>query len=87
MPFYEHECQKCKNISRHYYPITKDPDIKCELCEGETKRLLFPAHIGWERKIYNTFIKADDERAEAQQTDHMGPNPYNPLSGENINNE
>ncbi len=84
MPFYDHECLDCKKEFTKMYPMSKDPsEIECEYCKSKnTKRFIGKINIGWERKILNTFVKADDERAEAQQTDHMGPNPYQGLSHE-----
>lgn len=84
MPFYDHECLDCNKEFTERYPMSQDPkEIECEYCKSKnTKRLVSKLHIGWERKIYNTFINADDERGEAQANDHMGPNPYDQLGGE-----
>jgi len=84
MPFYDHKCLDCNKEFTAYYPISRDPkEIECEYCQSKnTERLIGKIHIGWERRIYNTFVKADDERGEAQENDHMGPNPYAGLSGE-----
>ncbi len=86
MPFYDHECLDCKKEFTARYPMSKDPlSIECEYCKStNTTRFIGKIHIGWERNIYNTFIKADDERAEAQNNDHMGPNPYGNLPDEGM---
>jgi len=66
------------------YPLSKNPkEIECPSCQSKnTTRLIGNINIGWERKIYKTFSNAEDERSEAMATDHMGPNPYDLLSGE-----
>jgi putative FmdB family regulatory protein len=85
MPYYEHKCNKCKKVSELLYSVKKDPkEVECPLCGSkDTTRLISHSNIGWEGRIYKTFVRAEDERAEAMATDHMGPNGgYNPLSGE-----
>lgn len=83
MPFYDHKCTTCGKISDHMYGLSRDPkEIKCPDCGSDTERLIGKIHIGWERKIFNTFVRGEDERAEAQETSHMGPRPYDMLPGE-----
>lgn len=89
MPIYRHKCKNCEKEDTYLYTMSKDPShVICTYCgSNNTERLIGVPHIGWERKIYNTFIKADEERGEAQLTDHMGPKPYIPMSGEEQNEE
>ena len=87
MPFYDHLCEDCNKKSEHMYSIKKDPkEIECPHCNSKnTRRLIGKVHFGWERKIYKTFLNADDERAAAQETDHMGPQGgYGGLHGEEM---
>jgi putative FmdB family regulatory protein len=77
LPQYPHHCLTCDHEFTDLYPVSRDPkETKCEKCGAETERLIGLSHFGWDRRILHTFIKGDDERAEAQQKDHMGPNPY-----------
>lgn len=83
MPFYDHRCRKCGNEFVEIYPISRDPDeIKCPECAGNSERLISAAHIGWDRKMLKTFTGAEDERAAAQASSHMGSNPYDVMPGE-----
>ena len=83
MPSYDHQCEKCKEISNHMYSIKKDPkEIQCPKCGSDTARLIGTVHLGWDRKMYNSLVKGEDERAEAQSTSHMGEQPYSNLPGE-----
>lgn len=85
MPIYDHKCKKCNKISEHLYSNNKDivkEPILCPFCNEITERLISNIHFGWERKIYKTFVNAEDERAEAEQKDHMGKKPYSMMPDE-----
>lgn len=84
MPFYDHKCNKCKKTSEHFYSVTKDPKtIQCPHCNSEdTERLLGKPHLGWERRVYKCLMKGDEERYTAEQTSHMGSNPYEAMPDE-----
>jgi len=85
MPFYDHLCKDCDKKSEHMYSIKKDPkEIECPHCGSKnTQRLIGKVHLAWDQKMYKTLVKGEDERAEAQESDHMGPNGgYEALPGE-----
>ena len=87
MAFYDHKClnKKCGSISDHMYSMSRDPkEIKCPECGSDTERLIGKVHIGWERRVLKTFVNGEDERSEAMVIDHMGPKPYESMSGEEM---
>ncbi|MHB0999669.1 MAG: FmdB family zinc ribbon protein [Armatimonadota bacterium] len=45
MPTYGYQCTKCNHTFEVFQKITDDPLTKCEQCEGELKKLLYPVGI------------------------------------------
>jgi hypothetical protein len=65
-----------------YASFRNPKEIKCPGCGSETERLIGKINIGWDRKMFNTFVRGEDERGEAMEKDHMGPTPYDLMSEE-----
>jgi putative FmdB family regulatory protein len=52
MPLYEYECQACGQHFDVRHSANETPDVRCEACQGATKKVFCPAAIifkgsGW----------------------------------------
>ena len=63
MPIYEYECQDCRNKFDKLQKISDDPIKICEICAGQTVRLISKVGFrlqgsGW----YETDFKSDQDK-------------------------
>lgn len=45
MPTYGYQCNNCGHTFEVFQKITDEPVKKCEKCEGEVRRMLYPVGI------------------------------------------
>jgi len=84
MPYYVHQCKKCKNRQEEFYPIKSADKIKiaCKRCKGSTQRVLHAPHLvfygsGWATKE----IQADRQLQLAKEamSEPLTPTELNEL--------
>lgn len=76
MPLYNFECD-CGNRFEELCRV--DDDVRCPACDKLTRRMPSRLHFVFDKHMYKTFLKAEDERSAAEEQSHMGKMPYNPL--------
>lgn len=52
MPTYNYKCYACEAIQELQHSIHDSPTVKCDKCQGETKRIILPSNFhlsggGW----------------------------------------
>ncbi|MBI3893211.1 MAG: zinc ribbon domain-containing protein [Candidatus Wallbacteria bacterium] len=45
MPFYEYECEACDRRTEVFHGMNENPEVKCENCNGEVRRVIFPTSV------------------------------------------
>ena len=86
MPIYEFECN-CGLVFETICKYDEIDGIKCEKCGSQdvNRKISLPTIITestrgtFSYRAKKNFLKAQDERREAQEQSHMGTHPYNPI--------
>ncbi|MHB0912558.1 MAG: FmdB family zinc ribbon protein [Armatimonadota bacterium] len=66
VPTYGYQCSACKHTFEIVQKITDEPLTQCEKCNGEVRRLLYPAGIIFKGSGFhvNDYRKSDNPACE-----------------------
>lgn len=67
MPIYTHKCRDCACLTEAEYSIKETKDVPCEVCGGETKRIITPASTAF-------VLKGDDWHRDGYGAKHKKGN-------------